>query len=177
MEWMLMPLKRYADFQGRSRRMEFWMWILFTLIVGLVLGVIDGILGFRLGPSSSSSFSSGGSAGFSTFTSIGILGLLWSLATLVPNIAVAMRRLHDTDRTGWWLLLPVIPYVIGLVIMLGAAASRNLGLIAIGGIFSLIGLVGAIVLLVFYCLPGTPGPNRFGPDPLGATGDLAQTFR
>nr|WP_245649155.1 DUF805 domain-containing protein [Sphingomonas mali] len=177
MEWMLMPLKRYADFQGRSRRMEFWMWILFTLIVGLVLGFIDGILGFRLGPSSSSSFSSGGVTGFSTFSSIGILGLLWSLATLVPNIAVAMRRLHDTDRTGWWLLLPVIPYVIGLVIMLGAAAGQNLGLIAVGGIFSLIGLVGAIVLLVFYCLPGTPGPNRFGPDPLGSTGDLAQTFR
>ena len=177
MDWMLLPLKRYADFQGRSRRMEFWMWILFTFIVGLVLGFIDGILGFRLAPSSSTSFSSGGVSGFSMFSSIGILGLLWSLATLVPNIAVAMRRLHDTDRTGWWLLLPVIPYVIGLVIMLAAAAGQNLGLIAIGGIFSLIGLVGAIVLLVFYCLPGTPGPNRFGPDPLGGTGDLAQTFR
>jgi len=176
MEWMLMPLKRYADFQGRSRRMEFWMWVLFTLIVGLVLGFIDGILGLRFGPSSSS-FSSGATTGFSTFSSIGILGLLWSLATLVPNIAVSMRRLHDTDRTGWWLLLPVIPYVIGLVIMLGAAAGQNLGLIAVGGIFSLIGLVGAIVLLVFYCLPGTPGSNRFGPDPLGGAGDLAQTFR
>jgi len=176
MEWMLMPLKRYADFQGRSRRMEFWMWVLFTLIVGLVLGFIDGILGLRFGPSSSS-FSSGATTGFSTFSSIGILGLLWSLATLVPNIAVSMRRLHDTDRTGWWLLLPVIPYVIGLVIMLGAAAGQNLGLIAVGGIFSLIGLVGAIVLLVFYCLPGTPGSNRFGPNPLGGAGDLAQTFR
>jgi uncharacterized membrane protein YhaH (DUF805 family) len=156
--------------------MEFWMWILFTLIVGLVLGFIDGILGLRFGPSSSS-FSSGATTGFSTFSSIGILGLLWSLATLVPNIAVAMRRLHDTDRTGWWLLLPVIPYVIGLVIMLGAAAGQNLGLIAVGGIFSLIGLVGAIVLLVFYCLPGTPGPNRFGPDPLGGVGNLSQTFQ
>ena len=177
MDWMLLPLKRYAEFSGRSRRMEFWMWILFTFIVGLVLGLIDGILGFRLGPSSSSSFSSAGTAGFSMFSSIGILGSLWSLATLVPNIAVAIRRLHDTNRTGWWLLLPVIPYVIGLVIMLSAAASQNLGMIGIGGIFSLIGLVGAIVLLVFYCLPGTPGPNRFGPDPLDGTGDLAQTFR
>lgn len=177
MEWMLMPLKRYADFQGRSRRMEFWMWVLFTLIVGLVLGFIDGILGFRLGPSSSSSFSSGGAAGFSMFSSIGILGSLWSLATLVPNIAVSVRRLHDINRTGWWLVLPVIPYVIGLVVMLGAAAGQSFGLIAIGGIFTLIGLVGAIVLLVFYCLPGTPGSNRFGPDPLTSNGDLAQTFR
>lgn len=177
MEWMLLPLKRYADFQGRSRRMEFWMWVLFTIIVAIVLGFIDGMLGFRLGPSSSTYYASGGAAGFSTFSSMGILGIIWSLATLVPNIAVAVRRLHDTNRTGWWLLLPVIPYVIGLFIMLGAAAGQNLGMVAIGGIFTLIGLICAIVLLVFYCLPGTPGPNRFGPDPMGSTGDLAQTFR
>lgn len=177
MEWMLLPLKRYADFQGRSRRMEFWMWILFTVIVAIVLGFIDGMLGFRFGPSSSTYYSSGGAAGFSTFSSIGILGALWSLATLIPNIAVAMRRLHDTDRTGWWLLLPVIPYIIGLAIMLSAAATQNLGMIAIGGIFTLIALIGAIVLLVFYCLPGTTGPNRFGPDPIGGAANLSQTFQ
>jgi uncharacterized membrane protein YhaH (DUF805 family) len=176
MEWMLMPLKRYADFQGRSRRMEFWMWVLFTLIVGLVLGIVDGIVGLRLGGAPTAT--PGMPAGLALFSSMGILGLIWSLATLVPNLAVAVRRLHDTNRSGFWLLLPIAPYAIGLVLMAVAVASQNFGLIGIAGILTLIGLICAIVLLVFYCLPGTPGPNKYGPDPIGSNpATLSETFQ
>ena len=177
MEWMLMPLRRYAEFSGRSRRMEFWMWILFTFIVGIVLGIIDGVLGFRLN-STPPTPGSGGAVGLAMLSSMGILGLLWSLVTLVPNIAVAVRRLHDTNRSGWWLLMPIVPYAIGLVIMLGAAATQNLALIGVGGIFTIIGLIAAIALLVFYCLPGTRGPNKYGPDPMGnSPAELSETFQ
>jgi len=176
MEWMLMPLKRYADFQGRSRRMEFWMWILFTFIVGLVLGIIDGVVGLRLGGTPTAS--PGMPSGLAFFSSMGILGILWSLVTLIPNLAVAVRRLHDTNRTGFWLLLPIVPYATGIALMIVGAASQSLGLMGIAGILTLIGLICAIVLLVFYCLPGTPGPNKYGPDPMGASpANLSETFQ
>ena len=90
MEWMLMPLQRYADFQGRSRRMEYWMFFLFTFVTSLILGVIDGLLGLQ------------GASGY------GVLGGLFSLATIIPSIAVGVRRMHDTDHSGWWLLLPLV---------------------------------------------------------------------
>jgi uncharacterized membrane protein YhaH (DUF805 family) len=119
MDWMLMPLRRYAEFSGRSQRKEYWMFFLFQIIVVVVLGIIEGVLGL-----------SGMVAG-----AYGPLTLLFWLAVLVPGIAVGIRRLHDTDRSGWWLLLAFVP------------------------------LVGAIVLLVFFVSDGTHGPNRFGPDP------------
>ena len=120
MEWMLLPLKRYAEFSGRSRRKEYWMFFLFTIMVGIVLGIIDAVLGLNFG---------------SGFGSNGVLGSLFSLATLVPSLAVGIRRLHDTDRSAWWLLLVLLP------------------------------IIGWIVLLVFYCTEGTRGSNRFGDDP------------
>jgi uncharacterized membrane protein YhaH (DUF805 family) len=102
---------KYATFTGRAVRSEFWFWVLFTLIVLIVLNIIQ-----------------------FTVSSIGgsVLQLLFELATLIPSIAVAARRLHDTDRSGWWQLLAFIP------------------------------IVGFIILLVWYCQPGTPGANRFG---------------
>lgn len=175
MEWMLMPLKRYAEFSGRSRRMEFWMWVLFTVIVSIVLGILDGILGFSTHRTTMTTSPMG--AGFSTMTNIGLLGGIWSLATLVPSIAVGVRRLHDTDRTGWWILLPLGPYLAGIVLMLIGAASVSLSLMGLAGVLMLLGLVCGIVLIVFYCLPGTPGPNRFGPDPMGGAANLAETFQ
>jgi len=174
MEWMLLPLKRYAEFSGRSRRMEFWMWVLFTVIVSVVLGVIDGILGFSTTRSSMSTSATG--AGFSTMSSIGILGGIWSLGTLIPSIAVSVRRLHDTDRSGWWILLPALPYLAGIVVIVIGAASGSFGLAGLGGVLMLIGVICAIVLLVFYCLPGTAGPNKYGPDPLGGAASLSDTF-
>jgi uncharacterized membrane protein YhaH (DUF805 family) len=136
MQWMLMPLKRYADFQGRSTRMEFWMFTLFVTIVMIVLQVLLGIM-------FASSVSVDPQTGVVTGGGIGIAAvIIWVfyLAILVPSIAVGVRRMHDQDKSGWFILIP-------------------------------------IVNLVFYCLPGTPGPNRFGPDPLGGTGNLGQTFQ
>ncbi len=87
MEWMLLPLKRYAEFSGRSRRKEFWMFWLLTLILGFIAGIIDGVLGLT--------------------TSTISVRLLVQLAVLVPSIAVAIRRMHDQDRSGWWILCPI----------------------------------------------------------------------
>ena len=127
MEWMLMPLKRYADFSGRSRRMEFWMFTLFVVIVYTVLGTLFTV---ALGAGDSASLTA-------MFSGVGIIFLIFGLAILVPSIAVQVRRFHDQDRSGWFWLLNLIPYV------------------------------GAIIVLVMMCLDGTPGPNRYGADPKG----------
>jgi uncharacterized membrane protein YhaH (DUF805 family) len=116
MNWYTTVLKKYAVFTGRARRKEFWMFVLFNVIISFVLGIVDGVAGLNKN-------------GF------GVLGAIYTLAVLIPGIAVSIRRLHDTDRSGWMLLLGLIP------------------------------LVGAIILLVFYIGEGTPGTNRFGPDP------------
>ncbi|MGB3609247.1 MAG: DUF805 domain-containing protein [Cellvibrio sp.] len=93
MEYFLGAYKKYADFTGRARRQEYWMFILFYFIVSIILGIVDGVLGIQ------------------------ILGLLFSLASLVPSLAIGARRLHDTGRSGWWQLLYLIP-LIGLIIMI-----------------------------------------------------------
>jgi uncharacterized membrane protein YhaH (DUF805 family) len=136
MQWMLMPLKRYADFQGRSTRMEFWMFTLFVTIVMIVLQVLLGIM-------FASSMSVDPQTGMVTGGGIGMAAIIiwvFYLAILVPSIAVGVRRMHDQDKSGWFILIP-------------------------------------IANLIFYCLPGTPGPNKYGPDPLGGTGNLGQTFQ
>jgi uncharacterized membrane protein YhaH (DUF805 family) len=122
--WYLEALKKYAVFSGRARRTEFWYFVLFNIIVTIVLSVIDRLIGT-----------------FSGASNLGILSGIYSLAVLIPTLAVAVRRLHDIDRTGWWILIGLIP------------------------------LIGTIVLLVFYLTPGTPGSNRYGPDPKQATGE------
>lgn len=121
MEWATLPLKKYAEFEGRSRRKEYWSFFLLVLAGGVVLSLIEGILGLggMIGP-------------------YGPLTTLFLLALLVPSIAVGVRRLHDTDRSGWWILIGLVP------------------------------IVGGLVLLVFYVLEGTRGPNQYGPDPKGS---------
>jgi uncharacterized membrane protein YhaH (DUF805 family) len=111
----------------------------------------------------------------------GPLTVLLMLGTFIPSIAVGVRRLHDTNRSGWWLLLPLVPYCLAMVLggaaMVGAArGGSSAGMMAgagIAGIFMLVGAVGAVVLLIFYCMPGTPGDNRYGPNPYGAGGTAA----
>jgi uncharacterized membrane protein YhaH (DUF805 family) len=125
MQWYLKVLKQYADFSGRARRTEFWMFALFNFIASVILALIDALIG------TASMVSTGSSVYFSP----GLLGGIYSLAVLIPSLAVGVRRLHDQDRTGWWLLIGLIPFV------------------------------GAIVLLVFFCLEGNRGPNQYGPDP------------
>src|SRR5215211_6143350 len=122
LSWYLEALKKYAVFSGRSRRMEYWYFVLFNIIVSIVLGVIDGLLG-----------TSGSYAG------AGLLSGIYGLAVLIPTLAVTVRRLHDIDRSGWWILIGLVP------------------------------LIGVTVLLVFALLEGTPGDNQYGPNPKGAT--------
>jgi uncharacterized membrane protein YhaH (DUF805 family) len=176
MEWMLLPLKRYAQFNGRSRRKEYWMWVLFVILATIVLSILDSMLGLggrsAVGPGEMQ-------GGFSYGASVtgGVLATIFAVATFVPSLAVAVRRLHDIDRSGWWILLPLLPYLLGLVIMVGGAMAANPALAMLGGLALLVGVICAIVLLVWYCSAGTNGPNRFGPDPLGdPVEDLEKTF-
>jgi len=148
MDWMLMPLRRYAEFSGRSRRKEYWM---FALLVMIVYAVSGGLMMSALWPLMTAGITpdpASFTAGF--WVGAGVLGL-FTLAIFVPAIAVTVRRLHDRDLSGWWYLGVVI---IGQVPYLGALV--NLG------------------FLVLMALPGTPGPNRFGPDPKG--GDSYEAF-
>ncbi len=141
MEWMLMPLKRYADFSGRSRRMEYWMFQVFNVLVLLAIGLIFGLLGYATG-----SFSSSNEPPVFLLIMGGILLLAWLAVFLVPSIAVTVRRLHDRDMSGWWYL--------GAIVV---------------GMIPLIGYVVSIGFTVLMFLPGTPGPNRFGADPKDPT--------
>ena len=110
--WKLVVLERYAKFDGRAGRAEFWWFVLANFLVYIVLAILLQISGIFL-----------------------ILELLYALAMLIPSIAVAIRRLHDTDKSGWLLLIGLVPFI------------------------------GAIILIVFYAMEGTKGPNQYGPGP------------
>lgn len=114
MDAYMTVLRKYAEFNGRARRSEFWMFHLLHLLIALAL------------------------LGICMVTPIGMAAyVLYALATLVPTYAVSVRRLQDTDRSQWWMLLSFIPFF------------------------------GALVLLAFFMTDGTSGQNRFGPDPKG----------
>jgi uncharacterized membrane protein YhaH (DUF805 family) len=117
MNWVMKALKQYADFNGRSQRTEYWLFVLFVLVVSFVLSLIDKMIG---------TYSDSG---------IGLLSGIFSLAVLLPGIAVGVRRLHDTGRSGWWLLIALVP------------------------------LIGEIVLIVFMVQDSVPGTNAYGPSP------------
>ena len=169
MEWMLLPLKRYFEFSGRSRRMEYWMFVLLQVLIYVALGIIAAVLiggsaGMMAG--GSADMASGGMVGM--LASMGIIavvmGVVW-LGLIVPSLAVTVRRLHDSNRTGKWLFAYLAPYVIGYVLTIAAAASESSALAVVGGLVMLLGFIAAIVILVFMFLPGTVGPNNYGPDP------------
>lgn len=178
MEWMLMPLKRYAEFSGRSRRMEFWMWQLGKFLVGMALGVLFVLLAGGAIMSAGNNPAGMVAAGGAVLTLWFIVMIFW-LVILVPDIAVTVRRLHDTNRSGWWILAPLGPYLLFWVTF-GTAASSGVkpdqlmaGPLGIVGLVCLLAAVLlALALLVFYFLDGTPGPNRFGADPKGRGGDV-----
>jgi len=112
--------RRYFDFRTRSSRSEFWWFTLFVVIVSIIATVIDTTL-------------------FNTsWDDTGMVNGLWTFATIIPSIAIAVRRLHDIDRSGWWVLLWFVF------------------------------LIGWVVLIVWHCTKGTDGINRFGDDPLGS---------
>ena len=101
MEYMLAPLKRYADFKGRSRRKEYWSWVLFVVVMLFVLTYLDTALGLG---GSTETYADGASVGVSMTG--GVLTMIFWLATLIPSIAVAVRRVHDQNKSGWFILIP-----------------------------------------------------------------------
>ena len=113
----------YANFSGRALRSEYWWWVVFAWIAGLVANIIDSALGWRVYETTVNGIQQGS----------GPIAAIVGLALLIPGLSVAVRRLHDTDRSGWWLLLVIIP------------------------------VIGWIVLIVFLVMSGTPGPNKYGP--------------
>jgi uncharacterized membrane protein YhaH (DUF805 family) len=122
MNWFLMAVKhKYADFSGRARRSEYWYFLLFYILIDIALMLVDNLVGW-----------------FNADAGIGVLSGLFTLALFIPSLSVAVRRLHDTDRSGWWLLIGLIP------------------------------LIGGIVLLVFFVQDSQAGTNRFGPNPKAA---------
>lgn len=122
MNWYIEVFKKYAVFNGRARRKEYWYFVLFSILITIVLNIIDIFAGT-----------------FNAEAQVGILGGLYGLAILIPGIAVGVRRLHDTNRSGWWMLIVLIP------------------------------LIGAIVLIVFMVFDSNPEENQYGPNPKATT--------
>jgi len=121
---------KYATFSGRARRSEFWWWYLFLVILQVISNVLDGLFGLKINYSASGAVST-------NINNVGWLSLIVGLALIIPTIAVAVRRLHDTDRSGgWWWL-------------------------------NFLCCIGGLILLIFYIQEGTRGPNRYGDDPKG----------
>ena len=112
MNWYLGVLKQYAVFEGRARRKEYWMFLLFNVVIAAALAIVGRAIGLD-----------------------GMLRGLYTLGVLIPGLAVSVRRLHDTGRSGWWLLIVFVP------------------------------LVGWLIALYFLAQPGKTGQNRYGPDP------------
>ena len=156
-DWAKRPLQKYADFSGRAPRAEYWWFVLAIFIVFIVASIVESILGINQ----------------MVFGVYGPMTVLLWLATLVPSIAVGVRRLLVTNRRGWWILLPVVPYCIAFALGGAAMAGGSMAGAGVAGIFLLIGVACAIALLVFMVLPGTPGDNRYGPNPYGAGGTAA----
>lgn len=120
MNWYLEVLKKYAVFEGRARRKEYWLFNLFNLLITIALAFIDVLTG-----------------SFDSETGLGLLSGIYTLAVFIPGIAVSVRRLHDTGRTGWWLLINLVP------------------------------VLGVIVYIYFMVLDGNPERNEYGPSPKG----------
>ena len=150
-DWAKRPIfEKYADFAGRAPRAEYWWYALALVVAFIVLSIIESLVGLK-----------GMIAGlYGPLTA-----LLW-LATIVPGLAVGVRRLHDTNRSGWWLLL-VVPYAISAMLAVVAMSSGSMAGLGSAGLLGIIGLICAIALLVFMVLPGTPADNRYGPNPYG----------
>lgn len=115
MHWYIDAFKNYANFSGRARRKAYWMFVLFWFIAAVIAGIVDYILGTN-----------------------GIFGSLYVLGTLLPYLALSIRRLHDIGKSGWWFFIQLVP------------------------------LIGGIWLLVLYVTDSQPGDNAYGPNPKGA---------
>lgn len=122
MNYLLDPIrKHYIDFNGRANRTQFWLWALWLAGISIALQIL-----VFIGAMMDSGFLSG---------LFSLLLILFGLGTILPGLSITARRLHDIDRSAWWMLIALVPFI------------------------------GAIVLLIFELLPGTPGENRFGQIP------------
>lgn len=121
MSWFIHVMKNTFNFSGRARRKEYWMFALMTFVISFVLTMIDIFAGLEFAPE------------------VGVLSTIFGLIILIPSLSVTVRRLHDTGRSGAWILIGLIP------------------------------LIGWIVMLVFMVLDSQPETNRFGPNPKAAS--------
>tara|TARA_A100001037_G_scaffold41652_1_gene32702 strand:+ start:194 stop:664 length:471 start_codon:yes stop_codon:yes gene_type:complete len=156
MNWYLQALKKYATFEGRARRKEYWMFFLFWLLFYVLAVVVDVVV---LGKGN---------------LEIQPVSLVYSLATLLPFLAVAVRRLHDVGKSGWMVLIGFVPalaiqaYNLYALSMLTSGDTEVIQSLAfINLTLGLAALVGSIWLLILYCMDGSPGVNRYGPNPKG----------
>jgi uncharacterized membrane protein YhaH (DUF805 family) len=134
-------LGKYAVFQGRARRSAYWWFVLFNIGTQFVAQTIDLALKSILG--------------------FGLFSPIAALALFVPTLALGVRRLHDRNLTGWWMLVPVL-----CGIALGVVTTAELdGGSGAGSLIAFLALVAWLGLVVTLALPGTPGPNRFGVNP------------
>lgn len=120
MNYYINALKNYVGFRGRARRKEFWMFVLFNCIFSTVASLLDNVLGLYI------------------CQGVGIISVIYVLGVLLPSLAIAVRRMHDIGKTGWAILIALIP------------------------------IVGGIILIVWACKPGVVGDNKYGPDPKAA---------
>ena len=146
MEWAILPLRKYADFTGRARRKEYWSFVLLYIAVFVAASLADRLADLRgmVGP-------------YGPFTALALLALA------VPAVAAGVRRLHDTGRSGWWLLAAYGPLILSTLLPLAGIVQPLLAMILLW-----IAGAGTILLIVFLVLEGTKGPNAYGPDPKAA---------
>lgn len=134
--------EHYIDFQGRCARREFWYYVLAYVVCYIIIAIIQGIIGTTL------------------------LTGLFSLGLLLPGLGISVRRLHDIDRSGWWLLIGVVPAIVGGVFSVLAFMSGSVGFgFALMGLIWLACLAAFALLIYWYAQPGTAGDNQFGPAP------------
>ena len=122
MNWYVDVLRKYAVFSGRARRKEYWFFVLFNLLIVAGLTLVDTFVGT-----------------YDPVREVGLLSGLYGIGVILPSVAVGARRLHDSGRTAWWLLIGLVP------------------------------VIGAIVLLIFFVLDSQMGDNEYGPNPKGVT--------
>jgi uncharacterized membrane protein YhaH (DUF805 family) len=132
MNYYLKVLTNFS-FGGRARRAEFWWFVLLNFIVSIILNVVGTTANLTWSPDPS----------MGPMYAFSIPSLVYGLLVLIQGIALSVRRLHDTNKSGWWLLLFLLP------------------------------ILGFIILIVFYVLPGTVGPNKYGDDPKAAAAQPA----
>ena len=147
MEEYIKVIKNYVNFKGRAPRREFWMFVLINILISIGLSILDNALGLNFGSGPSKQ---------------GILGSIYSLFIFLPNLAVTVRRLHDTNKPGWYILVfYAIAIVFGVYMALNPSGSSIT-------IFALVLLAISIYFIVLLATEGDKGANDYGPDPYGS---------